>query len=239
MSIQNMHYDFKQKFNKIDSQSNRNLRVPEIDWRLNEAFGILIKLVAMPRSKNQFGFETSIKSIEDIRELLIEGKQVTPGSFGDGKSYKVTLTPDLKYGYLVSCQAEASKGSCTSKVLQAFPVQHDDRHEESTYNQSSFEWRETNYRFYSEGIRFFTDGTFIITKVVLDYIKKPDYMHFANGVPGGTYNLPDGTVLTGVKDCEVSSEIVQREIVDLAVLIASWDIYGDHQAKAAKVKLND
>jgi hypothetical protein len=37
MTAREMHYDFKQKLNKIDSQKHRNLKVPEIDWKLNEA----------------------------------------------------------------------------------------------------------------------------------------------------------------------------------------------------------
>ena len=41
MNIREMHYDFKKKFNKIDSQKNRNLLVPEIDWSLNEAVNII------------------------------------------------------------------------------------------------------------------------------------------------------------------------------------------------------
>ena len=45
MLIEDMHYDFKQKINKIDSQKYRNLRIPEIDWKLNEAQEIFIKTV--------------------------------------------------------------------------------------------------------------------------------------------------------------------------------------------------
>ena len=37
MNISEMHYDFKKKLNKVDSEQNRNLLVPEIDWALNEA----------------------------------------------------------------------------------------------------------------------------------------------------------------------------------------------------------
>ena len=49
MNAPEMHYDFKKKFNKIDSNNNRNLLVPEIDWTLNEAQDLYIKMVAEPR----------------------------------------------------------------------------------------------------------------------------------------------------------------------------------------------
>ena len=67
MNIREMHYDFKKKFNKIESQKNRNLLVPEIDWSLNEAIDILIKLVGSPRLRNGLGFEVSQITREDLR----------------------------------------------------------------------------------------------------------------------------------------------------------------------------
>ena len=48
MTIQDMHYDFKKKLNKIDSQQNRNLLIPEIDWTLNEAQELFVKITAFP-----------------------------------------------------------------------------------------------------------------------------------------------------------------------------------------------
>jgi hypothetical protein len=51
MTIKEMHYDFKRKFNKVDSQKNRNILVPEIDLYLNEAEEIFVKLIAEPRKR--------------------------------------------------------------------------------------------------------------------------------------------------------------------------------------------
>jgi len=36
MTVKDMHYDFKKKLNKVDSQQNRNLLIPEIDWTHND-----------------------------------------------------------------------------------------------------------------------------------------------------------------------------------------------------------
>ena len=57
MNAREMHYDFKQKLNKIDSQKYRNLLVPEIDWKLNEAQEVFVKIIAEPRLRSQLGFE--------------------------------------------------------------------------------------------------------------------------------------------------------------------------------------
>lgn len=237
MSIQNMHYDFKQKLNKIDSQKYRTLRVQEIDWKLNEALGIYIKTIAQPRIDRNLGFEGNERSIEDIRDLVSEGVESIPTPFGDSKSFIAALPSE--YWFLVSSKALGTKGSCTNVALETVEVQHNDRHEESAFDASSFEWRNVNFRKYQGGLRIFTDGSFTITKFIIDFIRKPLYMHYATGA-GGSYKMPNGTVLTGKQDCEITNEIIQREIVDLAVLITTGDLQvGDYQVKAAKVKLND
>ena len=50
MSVKDMHYDFKTKLNKLDSNLYRNLQIPEIDRKLNEAMFIFIKSIAEPRA---------------------------------------------------------------------------------------------------------------------------------------------------------------------------------------------
>lgn len=236
MSIQNMHYDFKKKLNKVDSQKYRNLAVPEIDWVLNEAYNMFLKNIISPRLPNGLGFEVNQRSVEDIRTLVIEKHPVIPTVF-DEKSYTVGLPENYKY--LVSSEAVGTKGECVGEVLQTSPVQHDDRHEVNAFSVSSFEWRETNYRFFEGGLRFFTDGTFSIDKVNLDYVRVPKYIHFASGHVGGTYKLPSGVQLTGYQNCELPED-THKEIVDLAVLITTGELQiPDYQIKAAKVKLND
>lgn len=231
-----MHYDFKKKLNKVDSQKYRNLKVPEIDWTLNEAYNIFIKSIISPRTYNGLGFEVGQRSINDIRTLVVNKHEVIPTVF-DSKSCTVGLPENYKY--LVSSEAVGTKGNCGEQFLETNPVQHDDRHETSPFSVSSFEWREVNYRFFENGLRFFTDGTFTITKVYLDYIRTPKYIHFAKGHVGGTYKLPSGVQLTGSQNCELPED-THKEIVDLAVLITTGELQiPDYQIKAAKLKLND
>ena len=72
MNIREMHYDFKQKLNKIDSEQYRNLKVPEIDWKLNEAIDLFLKIVAQPKIKVNLGFEISSRITDDIRSLVVD-----------------------------------------------------------------------------------------------------------------------------------------------------------------------
>ena len=71
MTIKDMHYDFKKKLNKVDSQQYRNLLIPEIDWALNEAQNVFVDIVSEPRLRTNLGFEKSQKNIDDIRTLVI------------------------------------------------------------------------------------------------------------------------------------------------------------------------
>lgn len=234
MTIEEMHYDFKMKLNKIDSQQYRNLRIPEIDWLLNEAQEILIKNIAFPRVINHLGFETTQRTIDDIRTIVIE----------DVTLNKITNTTVFElpedYMFYVSAKAKISREYCSdSKEVQIIVRQHDDKFQESPFDISSFEWGDINATFDSRGIRVYTDGTFDIEELKLTYIKKPAYIHNAvNFLPATQYKLPNGNLLTGKQDSELPIQI-HREIVDIAVLLASNNLDSQNfQLKQYKLNLN-
>ena len=237
MDIKGMHYDFKQKLNKLDSQQYRNLRVPEIDWTLNEAYEVFIKSIAEPRLKNSLGFETNQRTIDDIRSLVIDDASLTPIKI-NSKTWFVPLPSN--YMFYVSANIDITKENCSSKTCRVTLRQHDDKHEESPFDCSSYEWGDVNIRFYSNGIKIFTDGTFIPTDLRLDYIRKPAYIHNAQDfLPTQSYTLPNGTVLVGTQNCELP-EHTHREIVDIAVLITTGNLQiPDYQIKQAKMNLNN
>jgi hypothetical protein len=238
MDIRAMHYDLKVKLNKVDSQQYRNLKVPEIDWVLNEAQEIFIKTIAEPRTKNGFGFEVNQRSIDDIRTIVIDNLTPLPAVIYnvDDNSYQCSLPEN--YLFFVSGYACLSKGQCSDVRARLLVKQHDDMHEESPFDESSFEWREVNVRFFRNGLRVFSDGTFIVESICeFNYIRKPAYIQNAQDYVGGTYNLPDGTPLIGFQNCELP-EHTHREIVDIAVLVMTGQMQiPDFQIKQAKVNL--
>lgn len=235
MDIREMHYDFKQKLNKADSQKNRNLKVPEIDWQLNEAQELFVKMVANPRLRKEYGFEINQRSIDDIRTIVVDqvkGSGVVPTVF-DPTSY--IAVPPTDYWYGAKYRVFATKGNCTERELDTQVVQHDDRHERSAFNKSSFEWRVANIRFNKDGLRVFTDGSFSITEVCFEYLKQPPMMH--NAADFGGYTTLTGTVLAGRVNCVLPIG-VHREIVDLAVLMTAGNIGSENQQfKQAKVAM--
>jgi hypothetical protein len=238
MSIKRMHYDVKVKLNKVDSQQYRNLLIPEIDWALNEAQYIFIKNIAEPRKKNNVlnvGFEKNQRAIDDIR-TIVKDNVVSTASKIDDYTYTIGLPSD--YMHLVSCKAKLTKGGCYNTPADCVLRQHDDSFESSPFDKSSFEWREVNIRFYDEGIKAFSDGTFSVNSLHLDYIRKPLYMHNAEDFGSSAkYILPDGVTLTGYQDCELPFQ-THSEIVDIAVLVLTGQMqYNDYNIKREKLNL--
>ena len=236
MNIKEMQYDIKFKLNKMDSQQYRNLRIPELDWSINEAHDIFIKSIAEPRTPSYLGFEVNQRTIDDIRTIVINDLKLNPIKI-DNKTYKVSLPQN--YMFYISADVVISRENCSDRIARAIIRQHDDRFEISPFDDSSFEWKEINIRFYEEGIKLFTDGTFEIKEVRLNYIRKHAYIHNAQDfLPTGSYKLPSGTVLTGIQNSELP-EHTHREIVDIAVLILTNNLeLPTYQLKQAKVNLN-
>jgi hypothetical protein len=240
MNAREMHYDFKMKLNKVDSQKYKNLLVPEIDWKLNEAVEVFVKMIAEPRYKNSDqGFESSQRSIDDIRTIVVDqnlSNSLIPTQF-DSASYVVVLPSD--YWFKVAAKVYATKGECEMQLLSTHPVQHDDESEVSPFNRSNFEWRDVNIRFFGDNIRIFTDSTFTINRLVLDYIKRPRKINNAQDANGGQYrDLETGLILTGTQSCDLPIG-THRDIVDLAVLITTGDLQiPDYQIKQNKLTLN-
>lgn len=231
-TVRNMHYDFKQKINKIDSQKNRNFQVPEIDWKLNEALNIFIKMVASPKFNLMSGFETNQRSIDSIRALIVEDFEL-PATVVNATSYSVTL-PD-NYMTHISSTGICVKGGCT-RAIRTTVIQHDDKPD--VFHDSSFEWEDLNIMFSGNTIRILTDTTFVVQKVYLSYIKIPLFVHDAVDFIGSTYTLPDGTVLTGYQNCELPVDTLS-EIVDLAVLITTGDLMSSYQLKQNKIQITN
>ena len=236
MDIKEMQYDIKFKLNKIDSEQYKNFRIPELDWAINEAEEIFVKSIAEPRTSNYLGFEINQRTIDDIRTIVVNDATIVPIKINN-ETYKVSLPQD--YMFYISANVIISKEKCADRTARAILRQHDDRFEASPFDTSSFEWKEVNIRFYEDGIKLFTDGTFEIKEVKLNYIRKRKYIHNAQDfLPTSSYKLPSGVILTGTQNCELP-EHTHREIVDIAVLILANNLDSpSYQFKQAKVNLN-
>ena len=226
MTIKEMHYDFKKKLNKIDSQKYKNLLIPEIDWTLNEAQELFVNSVLKPRMKSYFGFRMDQELVHDIKPLIVKGQ-------GLNITNNVVALP-LDYWYPISAQVSMTKGDCANVMGEFYIKPPDD-----AFCKSSFEWRTVFGEFYNNGITVYDDGAFQNNTLYLDYIKKLEYIHDAEDFRSGTYTLPSGQELSGHQDC-ILPEHTHRKIVDIAVLLATGEIEApDYQVKLNKIRLDN
>ena len=230
MTIKDMHYDFKKKLNKIDSQQNKNLLIPEIDWVLNEAQEIFVKIVAFPKMYQYLGFEIGQRTIDDIKTI------VEPETCIDVNNNIVVLPGN--YWFYLKGSVIMTKGKCSDVKGSLVIRQHNDDFELSPFDDSSFEWRTVNGVFYEKGVKFYINDSTVLTKFFLSYVKQPRLMHNAEDFRGGSYELLSGQVLTGFVNCELPEQ-THREIVDIAVLLVTGQLSSDYQAKVAKLNLNN
>lgn len=236
MDIKDMHYDFKKKLNKVDSQQYKNLLIPEIDWVLNEAQLIFISIIAQPRHPQLHGFEKIQKSIDDIRTIVKNHEQITvPMTLGD--STVIYPLPE-DYMHYIRASCELKKGECPAVEATLSIEKHDDEFMKSPFNRPSYEWRVVNGLFTEDGLKLYTDGTFVVNDMSLSYIRRPLYMHNAEDFRSGSYDLPSGESLTGHQNSELPWQ-THGEIVDLAVMITTGEINpANFQITAAKVGMN-
>lgn len=241
MTVQGMHYDFKKKLNKVDSEKYKNLLIPEIDWALNEAQSIFIDLIAEPRLSPYLGFEVNQKSIDDIKTIVEPYNCTTVISNPSGNYGTITLPQD--YLYYVDGYCTMYKEGCGERRSRKLKIrQHDDDFEDSPFYKSSFEWGVVNALFIGPGaipkLKVFNDGTFSNREVCISYIRQPKYINYAQGFKTGQYKLPDGTLLTGKQDSELP-EHTHREIVDIATMITSGELnMPSYKVHLNKLKLN-
>ena len=224
MTIEEMHYIFKQKFNKLDSNQNRMLQIPEIDMLLNEAQIKYIKLMAFPRFRIE-KFDVGTRSIDSIRTVVNSNVQLQEDTTKQYTNEQwFVLPPD--YLFFVDARCHLSDDVCQDVEGNIYVYQHDHEFMLSPFNSPSMIWREVPATFDSNYLRTYNAGKLTISDVRLDYIRKPVYMHYAAGMPNGQYvslmkdSNGNNIVLSGTQDCELP-EVAHDDIVDLAVLLAS------------------
>lgn len=222
MTIQEMHYEFRRRFEKLDSQQRRRLLTQEIDLALNNAQLVFTKSI---HSKKLQGISAGQRDISDLRTLIVPDVTLTV------TDNTVTFPED--HMYFRRAYVNITKEACGTKRARVYTEQHDDLHEENYFSQSSYEWREVNAEFINSGLKF-TPSDFTIDECIITYIKRPRRVFLATT----PYRLPSGQLLSGTQDCELP-EHVHTEIVDLAVTIARANESSDLASRQIVQTLNN
>lgn len=217
MKILDMHYDFKRKFNMLDTSARRSFQTQEIDWLLNEAQLQFVLLRLRPQ-----GLPEGQKNLDDLRTLFKDATALPVNN-------EASFPPDLFISLKV--EAKVTKDGCGTKRIRVFNMAHDDTHERDTFVQSSYEWEELNAE-YRNGRLLLFPTDFTVNEVYFTYVRTPPLMHYALQ----PYRLPSGDLLSGIVDC-ILPEHTHNAIVDMAVANAITDMSGDLQSRYQKISI--
>lgn len=244
MIIEEMHYDFKVKIDKVDSLVRDDFNVVEIDWLLNEAQEVFVKQRYGGNNPHRTGFEETQKRIEDLANLVIRwpeqiGVSATATSDADIKEVEINAVT-LLYDplFILRTFANVVDPVCGTTIVSLRPMQLDDLNYglKDPFNKPS---ADNGYLYtlgkntdgdvgeYSMFIHIPTGAT--ITDVRVEYLKKPKQMS------SGGYTYIDNTVYAQT-DCELSPH-THREIVDIAVDIAAGIIEHPTYARLKEQKV--
>lgn len=236
MDVKSMHFEFKLKLDRIDTLSNPDFNVAEIDWLLNEAQLLIVKQRFTQNNNQQSGFETNTKRIGDLSTLVVKQPE-QDGIIPIDNSIDLST---LKFPFLYLLRADADvqlNPNCIKRVTLKY-VQHDDLSEalKDPFNKSSLDSivytiGKTNAS-NSPSIYIYPEN-FNVIKIFPEYLKLPNRISF------GGYKFIDGTIST-TSNCELPEQI-HSEIIDLAVQLASFNIENPEyiQLKNAKIQIND
>lgn len=170
---------------------------------LNQAQIQLIKSYYGENNLYKLGFEAFKKRIDDLQILVVSEekiivKQVKP--ITKYNKWTADLTQPSNYMLYIQSYCTASLGKCKDRLVYNNLIERSDidTYFKSAYNIPSFEWQEQVATIANNKLEVYTDGTYSLGYVYLDYIKYPPkidkegYIGF-NGLPSINQNsiLPE------------------------------------------------
>ena len=235
MNIQELHYSFNLKADKIDSLNVDSFNDVERDWLINYAIDVFVKQRYGVTNNKQYGFEAISKRRDDLRSLHQKEFEITP-SLLKADLYEAPLNTIINpktaatakdYWFCTRLRADITKGTCTKNV-EVHETQTDDLNSGLKYNfyKPSFKWGRILATFNDDtfsnanpndilgSVFLHTDG-FTVDKVYIDYVKAP------SKVWAGTYTSLDGSLVSGGTpvQCDLPDH-THEELTTLAAYLA-------------------
>lgn len=266
MTIQELHYDFKIKLDKVDSLSKRNFHPAQIDWLLNEAtWKFIEEMYGMSLQNPDRGFEVSEIRTQDLRNLHITSPQVqSPIAPSGGTSgvYELNLA-DLTFDYWLTTKLNCriTKNNC-SKDASITVVQTDDLSDAlvDPFNKPSYSFgrvlgnygksltdQNTTYNQYGTGsLYLYTNNDFTVDSVSVSYLRYPQRVWI------GTYDLTNDLLPKSASNTyvyqsgvdlpvssDIASETAQRKIVDKAVELSAMLIEDPNLVRLKQLRVQN
>jgi hypothetical protein len=245
MNIQEMHYEFKVRVNRIDTQHYQDLPPHNIDNLLNNAINHFVEHYAYA---NKLPFEVTQSRIDMLSNLVIgqpEQPVLTPTRVS-ANSFEVKFS-DLVYPYAHLVRA-AVNSNCGVVNIKLIPMEFLNRMLNDAMQRPSYRWRRLlgtirkTSNAENASMYIYTEPAFELNNVMLEYIKQPKKVFF------GGYNTVeyDACIARGLGGCDILYNVntppVDCDIADmyhsLIVDIAVRE-FGRYTENAGKFQLQD
>lgn len=211
MDTSTVVYKYKLESNKLDSQDFIDLPLPTILMIINKT--ILGYVDAIYGINNIFrqGVESFQRRIDDLQVLIVNNlPNITYVNAGNN-----IFTGDLpdNYLHLLRSYSLATKDLCINRALRNIQYSHDELNDilvsKDPYKYPSFEWQEVPINIAQNKVFAYTDSTFTLTKLNIQYLKYPTEI-----------DLVGYTHIDGTASANVNSELedyLMEDIITLAV----------------------
>ncbi|MCA9776237.1 MAG: hypothetical protein KC800_05955 [Candidatus Eremiobacteraeota bacterium] len=238
MTIQEQHFDFDIKIDKVSTEFRESFNVAHKDWLLNEAEQVLLNQRYGLNNNAKRGFEATQKRIDDLSTLHIKYPNqpaITPIQH-DAGVWEVPLS-SLSFPYLHYTRGtvEVTEEGCDPREVTISIIQNDDiiKSLRDPFRGSGDSEVLGNFGKSSiddgPSLFLYSPASLTLDNVKLEYIKKPKRVNF------GGYRYIDGVIYL-TQNSEFP-EHVHSTIVDIAADIAAGIIENNNYSQLTTKKL--
>lgn len=243
ISVRELHYEFKQECDKIDSLGNAGFLPHQVDSYLNKGIRSWFN-DHYDTSRDGRGFETTERQVERLGDFHVLSPQlqpeVIPINIGNG-IYEVKLSDLLyNYAYITKVEINGFKPNCDAENMRAIYYRTNDV--QNFYKASSWKWKTVYYSIGNssngegKSIYINTANEFELAGIFISYLKWPVDVYF------GGYNHINGQASYQSPSPPIDSDVdynFRDEVVSYAVEQAKMDV-GDNtwQISRNRIELN-
>jgi hypothetical protein len=231
VSVEKLVNDFYRKLNAVNSGKSKFYNIVDVMSFLNEAYQIWFE-------NKVFSLETNERVRNDLRGFEIKKHELSCEKV-DENCCKIVY-PDNFYQRLNQLAIACNEDCCPDieKSIVIRIVQSDDLQDarKNPFRKSDFKWEQLIAEDGGDGLYIYHDCSMDIKTVYIDYYRKPIMMEAGHLVEcAGGYVKYDNSFINFKKDFEVSETFADRQVSDIAVVLASRDS-GDYQGYQTKLQ---
>lgn len=220
VSAKKLCYDFRRKFNSINSGRNQDVALVDIIAYLNEAQEIWFEHRA-------YVAQTDQKVRNDLRVFKKDKVELACRDYEKGccfARYPKELFKRLNQIALTRNECcEGIEKEIIPRILQSDDL-HEARH--NPYRRADYFFEQLSAIETKSGLVVYHDGAMDVLGVYIDYYRRPKEIHAPSleKCNDGAYYDYCGRVIKRDQDFEVDDTYAANDVVDIAVLKASRDV---------------